>query len=208
MATASTSASSSEIQENVFPFNPTIGLTQPMMSLIGYVLQIVKLYDSHTRTFSKNFAEYCDSIATNFTGLSKSDLYLNWKDAHKQLILTTTELLKNKGIMQNSDYIKIICRTDTINFSACITNLITTISCITAYKKAEGDTHKICKICNTTESTFKLCSECRMVRYCSVECQRQDWKNGHKAKCAELKKSKNACAQMVAKLSVLLIESE
>jgi hypothetical protein len=207
MATSSTSSSISE-EEHVLPFNPTIGLTPQMMSLIGYVLQIVKLYDLNTRTFSKNFAEYCDSIATNFTGLSKSDLYLNWKDAHKQLILTTTELLKNKGTMQNSDYIKIICCTDTINFSACITNLITTMSCITAYKKAEGHTHKICKICNTTQSTFKLCSECRMVRYCSVECQRQDWINGHKAKCAELKKSKNACAQMVANLSILLIESE
>jgi hypothetical protein len=32
-------------------------------------------------------------------------------------------------------------------------------------------------------ATLKLCGACRMTRYCSSECQRKDWKMGHKAVC-------------------------
>jgi hypothetical protein len=39
-------------------------------------------------------------------------------------------------------------------------------------------------------ATLKLCGGCQAVRYCSTECQRQDWKLGHKAMCQQLHRSK------------------
>jgi hypothetical protein len=39
-------------------------------------------------------------------------------------------------------------------------------------------------------ATLKLCSGCKVTRYCSAECQRKDWKMGHKAVCQALTKSK------------------
>jgi hypothetical protein len=32
-------------------------------------------------------------------------------------------------------------------------------------------------------ATLKLCGGCRVTRYCSTECQRKDWKLGHKGVC-------------------------
>ena len=36
------------------------------------------------------------------------------------------------------------------------------------------------------QAPLLACSKCRTRRYCSVECQRQAWKAGHKAECASL----------------------
>ena len=36
----------------------------------------------------------------------------------------------------------------------------------------------------------KHCGKCKVVRYCSVECQRLDWQNGHQASCMEKKDDK------------------
>ena len=47
----------------------------------------------------------------------------------------------------------------------------------------------VCKRCGEApdEATkFLLCSVCRGVHYCSVECQRVDWKLGHKKDCQVL----------------------
>jgi hypothetical protein len=38
-------------------------------------------------------------------------------------------------------------------------------------------------------ATLKLCGGCRMTRYCSTECQRKDWKMGHKEVCKWFSKS-------------------
>ena len=40
-----------------------------------------------------------------------------------------------------------------------------------------------CAVCNTPTTT--RCSQCNMVRYCSRECQKQDWKK-HKKICINL----------------------
>jgi hypothetical protein len=32
-------------------------------------------------------------------------------------------------------------------------------------------------------ATLKLCGGCQVTRYCSTECQRKDWKMGHKSVC-------------------------
>jgi hypothetical protein len=37
-------------------------------------------------------------------------------------------------------------------------------------------------------ATLKLCGGCQGVRYCSAECQRKDWKLGHKALCEHFSK--------------------
>ena len=44
-----------------------------------------------------------------------------------------------------------------------------------------------CANCGKRQSGLKLCSGCRCVRYCSLTCQRLDWKPTHKPLCAFLK---------------------
>jgi hypothetical protein len=39
-------------------------------------------------------------------------------------------------------------------------------------------------------ATLKLCGGCHSARYCSTECQRRDWKMGHKAVCQSFRESK------------------
>jgi hypothetical protein len=36
-------------------------------------------------------------------------------------------------------------------------------------------------------ATLKLCGGCKVTRYCSAECQRKDWKMGHKGICQAFK---------------------
>jgi hypothetical protein len=45
-------------------------------------------------------------------------------------------------------------------------------------------------------ATLKLCGGCQGVRYCSTECQRKDWKLGHKAICEQWRKARQACQQL------------
>lgn len=47
----------------------------------------------------------------------------------------------------------------------------------------------VCEKCRDFETTkkFKLCSSCKISYYCSIECQRKDWKI-HKGCCNNLKK--------------------
>lgn len=40
----------------------------------------------------------------------------------------------------------------------------------------------ICNKCKVIKPDIKQCSGCKMVRYCSLECQKSDWKN-HKPCC-------------------------
>ena len=40
-----------------------------------------------------------------------------------------------------------------------------------------------CAKCNRADKKMKLCSKCRMMTYCSAECQKADWKK-HKPNCA------------------------
>jgi TPR repeat protein len=42
----------------------------------------------------------------------------------------------------------------------------------------------ICRVCGKEGEGYKYCSKCTCVFYCSVGCQRKDWKeNGHKEEC-------------------------
>ncbi|CAM6051440.1 unnamed protein product [Sphagnum compactum] len=51
--------------------------------------------------------------------------------------------------------------------------------------KAEADSmlagSSLCSICKNP--TSRRCSRCKAVRYCSLECQRQHWREGHKKEC-------------------------
>eukprot|EP00053_Salpingoeca_punica_P008536 m.76503 g.76503 ORF g.76503 m.76503 type:complete len:377 (+) comp14641_c3_seq5:151-1281(+) len=55
--------------------------------------------------------------------------------------------------------------------------------------KPEPELHKCssvaCGNMETQPSLFKLCSRCKTARYCSRECQKEDWTSGHKAQCVE-----------------------
>lgn len=43
---------------------------------------------------------------------------------------------------------------------------------------------RFCQWCNLgDENIMKRCSGCKIVHYCSKECQLKDWKNGHKELC-------------------------
>ena len=45
----------------------------------------------------------------------------------------------------------------------------------------------ICRVCGKKGEGYKYCSKCTCVYYCSVVCQRKDWKeNGHKEECKKL----------------------
>ena len=45
------------------------------------------------------------------------------------------------------------------------------------------DTHSYCDICGNPGNNS--CSRCRQLRYCSKECQKLDWKGGHKQACVD-----------------------
>jgi len=40
-----------------------------------------------------------------------------------------------------------------------------------------------CSCCGAASSSLKRCGGCHAVSYCSVDCQRNDWKAGHKTSC-------------------------
>ena len=43
------------------------------------------------------------------------------------------------------------------------------------------------RVCGKKGERYKQCSRCTCVYYCSVDCQRKDWKeNGHKEECKKL----------------------
>ena len=55
-----------------------------------------------------------------------------------------------------------------------ITDLLSTLS-------------SMCRVCGKKGERYKQCSRCTCVYYCSVDCQRKDWKeNGHKEECKKL----------------------
>lgn len=43
----------------------------------------------------------------------------------------------------------------------------------------------MCNFCGTLAS--QRCANCRQVFYCKKECQKQDWKKGHKEECKAVK---------------------
>ena len=50
-----------------------------------------------------------------------------------------------------------------------------------------------CLCCHASLSRIKVCSQCRVAQYCSVECQTQDWVNGtHQKKCKNMMDIQNS----------------
>ena len=67
----------------------------------------------------------------------------------------------------------------------------------------------VCAACGDKQSTtsLKICSSCKLVHYCSVDCQRQDWKE-HKSICKEtkiLRKTYEKAERVTANLSVRVV---
>ena len=44
------------------------------------------------------------------------------------------------------------------------------------------DGARVCQMCGEKSEKMKKCSACKQVRYCSKDCQLEDW-NGHKKSC-------------------------
>ncbi|CAD8117731.1 unnamed protein product [Paramecium sonneborni] len=42
-----------------------------------------------------------------------------------------------------------------------------------------------CQICNKQDAELLRCSQCKSIYYCSIECQKKDWKD-HKFICSEI----------------------
>lgn len=42
-----------------------------------------------------------------------------------------------------------------------------------------------CEVCFEVPTVLFLCASCRRMRYCSEDCQRKSWKDGHKALCGK-----------------------
>ena len=54
-------------------------------------------------------------------------------------------------------------------------------------KEEEGEVKRaarVCQLCGKEAQRMKKCSVCKLVRYCSEECQLKDWKS-HKKSCKE-----------------------
>ena len=45
--------------------------------------------------------------------------------------------------------------------------------------------HSFCANCQLPRAYKKLCSRCRAASYCSEECQRKHWENGHRKLCCD-----------------------
>jgi hypothetical protein len=66
---------------------------------------------------------------------------------------------------------------------------------VAAYNHIHGRSVKTCDCCQATEkgAKFHLCSACKVARYCSSACQKEDWKN-HKPICQVWRQSKKNLA--------------
>lgn len=49
--------------------------------------------------------------------------------------------------------------------------------------------HCVCHVCHKSSPTMKWCGKCRSVKYCSQECQKEDWTN-HKSICKSFTQNK------------------
>jgi hypothetical protein len=47
-----------------------------------------------------------------------------------------------------------------------------------------------CANCETTNCRLLECGRCALVKYCSKECQKQDWKSNHKLFCKSISRSR------------------
>ena len=58
---------------------------------------------------------------------------------------------------------------------------------------------KQCDFCQTLETAvhkLKMCAQCETCRYCNIDCQRSDWRQGHKEDCQEFKFTKEIMGKM------------
>jgi len=63
------------------------------------------------------------------------------------------------------------------------------------FKRQEKKMKKIkkrftCNVCGKEGDNLKKCGACKKVYYCSTDCQKHDWKHGHKAICKKIKRLK------------------
>jgi len=71
-------------------------------------------------------------------------------------------------------------------------------------RNAMTETLQSCRCCGAqpTDPTQRLkrCGGCRVVRYCSVECQNDDWRYSHHLECEEMARQKMSMKAIFAKV--------
>mmetsp|Transcript_396 Transcript_396/g.822 ORF Transcript_396/g.822 Transcript_396/m.822 type:complete len:135 (-) Transcript_396:156-560(-) len=71
-------------------------------------------------------------------------------------------------------------------------------------RSAMTETLQSCRCCGAQPTDpnqrLKRCGGCRVVRYCSVECQNDDWRYSHHLECEEMAKQKTSMKALFDKV--------
>ena len=62
-----------------------------------------------------------------------------------------------------------------------------------------------CAYCGSKDTRYKKCAGCKAASYCSIDCQKLDWKSGHKKSCLSVKRkqSKGAPPKITKDLNLI-----
>jgi len=160
-----------------------------------YVAIIARCFDiciTHNNEYpnlywQKNFAEICGE---------------SWKNAKKFAILGIVIL--RHPIVSLSDNLKKMLNFQKTLYSIIFNNGCTEDVTYQTMKQLLGRTRhlkngdkliqNVCKCLNQSPCNYcskilptKLCTACKSVQYCSISCQKKDWKDNHKKECKLLK---------------------
>ncbi|GJE90796.1 hypothetical protein PsYK624_069400 [Phanerochaete sordida] len=131
-------------------------------------------YRAKTDAFMATFRPHLETMWIPFkTGILHATYNLHAPDVTRRMINIWGRLCTFMGTTEDSVRLKHIREGTCLNYLCKVTNLMRPDSV------AKGT---------------KLCSKCKIARYCSVECQREDWKK-HKEECNPMSIVEKASAQ-------------
>ena len=110
---------------------------------------------------------------------------VEWQEETRQLVIMYENAEGTKTLSGRYD-IREIPQTQTENLAE---NLRQKVSVIPQENKQVSN---VCSYCGKAGERFGKCAKCRVARYCSSECQAEDWKEKHCDECKELRKSGKA----------------
>ena len=131
-------------------------------------------------------------LITSNDGWQRFKNYYKTSDKNLYIILDTVSNLRFEYELDNAEILKSIvfnkefyyeCNKLEKQFIDYLYN--DEICCYTNYENIEITNQYYCNFCKIrkTKRELKKCGNCKEVRYCSIDCQKQDWKYNHKQKC-------------------------